>query len=271
MDDGAGSPMSTRAGGDRLRRFEGRTVLVTGGGRGIGRAIALGFAAEGGRVHVLGRTEADLDETSNRAHSAGDIVEPHVVDVRNEADVGECVDSIIKADEGIDVLVNSAGVLVIEPSATAATTRLRDVLETNLVGTFVTCTAVGRSMLERGHGRIVNIASLLSFTAFPQRAAYAASKGGVLQLTRVLALEWAPHGVNVNALVPGMIQGEAVHPAVADGLLSTDQILSRIPAARHGTPADVVGPALFLASEDAAYVTGHALVVDGGWLVNGYV
>ncbi|MBS2533109.1 SDR family oxidoreductase [Catenulispora sp. NF23] len=255
----------------RLRRFEGRHVLVTGGGRGIGRVIALAFAAEGATVTVASRTADQIAAVAAELAGTGAKALAVTCDVGVETDVTRLIDTAQQARGPVEILVNCAGTFSLGPSTSFATAQVRELLDTNVLGTFLVTRGVAPGMIERGYGKVVNFASLLSFTAFPQRAAYAASKGGVLQLTRAFALEWARHGINVNAVAPGMIQIETPHPAVAAGTLSEDRIVGRIPAARRGRPADVAGPVLFLCSEDAAYIHGHTLAVDGGWLVNGYV
>ncbi|MFD8796314.1 SDR family NAD(P)-dependent oxidoreductase, partial [Streptomyces vinaceus] len=168
---------------------------------------------------------------------------------------------------GVDVLVNAAGLFDLGPTTGFSVDAARGLLDTNVIGTFLTCKVFGGRLLEQGHGKVVNFCSLLSYTAFPERAMYAASKGGVLQLTRSLGVEWAARGVNVNAVAPGMIRIETPHPAA----LAEDAIVGRIPARRRGRPQDIVGPVLFLASPEADYINGQTLVVDGGWLSYGYL
>ncbi|MEV0129715.1 SDR family oxidoreductase [Dactylosporangium sp. NPDC050688] len=254
------------------QRFAGRHVVVTGGGRGIGRAVALAFAREGARLTIASRTAVQLHQVAGEVQAGGS-PRPLCVplDISRAEQVRAGVDEIVRRNGPVDVLVNCAGVFAMGPSESIDEAELRTVLDTNTVGTMLMCQAVGRSMLDRGSGRIVNFASLLSFTAFPGRAAYAASKGAVLQLTRVLGVEWAGRGVTVNAVAPGMIQIETPHPALAEGDLRGNEFLRRIPIGRRGRPDDITGPVLFLASDEAAYVTGQTLVVDGGWLSYGYL
>jgi 2-dehydro-3-deoxy-D-gluconate 5-dehydrogenase len=246
-------------------------VLVTGGGRGLGRAVALAFADEGARVAVVSRTRSQVEAVAAEIASLGARGLALTGDVSQERQVGELVARVLQDADRIDVLVNCAGSFQMGPSSAFAVGDLRRLLDGNLVGTFLMCREVGRHMLERGQGKIVNVASLLSYTAFPERAGYAASKGGVLALTRVLGVEWAARGVNVNAVAPGMIRVETPHPGVAAGALGEDDIVRRTPAGRRGRPADVVGPVLFLASPDADFIVGQSLVVDGGWLSYGYL
>ncbi|MER6433774.1 SDR family oxidoreductase [Streptomyces sp900105245] len=251
-----------------MARFFGKRVLVVGGGRGIGRHLARAFASEGAQVAVASRTAAQVLDTADSLAGKGVGIP---CDVRRAADVEMLRDRVVAAFGGLDILVNAAGVFAFGPTTSFDEAAARDIIETNVMGTYASCRAFGPLMLSQGHGKIVNFASLLSFTSFPQRAAYGASKAAVRQLTQSLAVEWAPHGVQVNAVAPGMIEIETPHPAIAAGQLHGDQIARRVPAGRRGRPDDVVGPVLFLASPDADYVCGQTLVVDGGWLSYGYL
>ncbi|MGY1456422.1 SDR family NAD(P)-dependent oxidoreductase [Streptomyces sp. SS8] len=254
------------------RRFEGARVVVTGGGRGIGREVALAFAREGaGSVAVAARTSAQIDAVRGELRSLGADAHAYTLDVGDEDASRAVVDELLADLGGVDILVNAAGVFDLGETTGFDAQRTRRLLDTNAVGTMTMSRLVAPSMIAEGRGKIVNFTSLLSHTAFPGRAAYSASKAAVLGLTRSLALEWAGHGINVNAVTPGMIQIETPHPAIESGQLAHDDIVGRIPAGRRGSPQDVVGAVLFLAGPDSDYVHGHALVVDGGWLVNGYV
>lgn len=242
-------------------------VVVTGGGRGIGRAVALGFAAEGASVAVLARTGSQVESVAGEIEELGSRSMALAVDVADEAALCEAAERVVEGFGGVDVLVNAAGVFDLGPTTGFPAESARALLETNVMGTFLACKIFGRHLLDQGHGKIVNFCSLLSYTAFPERALYAASKGGVLQLTRSLGVEWAARNVNVNAVAPGMIRIETPHPAALD----EDAIVGRIPSGRRGRPADIVGPVLFLASPAADYMNGQTLVVDGGWLSYGYL
>ena len=252
-------------------RFTGQTVLVSGGGRGIGRAVALAFAREGARVAVASRTTAQVDRVAAELRDEGAEAVALTCDVSSAAQVRATVRAMTDRWGPVDALVNCAGVFSMGPSESTDEADSRELFDTNALGTLLMCQEFGRAMLEQNQGRIINFASLLSFTAFPQRAAYAASKGAVLQMTRVLGVEWASRGVRVNAVAPGMIRIETPHPAVAAGSLAEDEIVQRIPMGRRGRPEDITGAVLFLASDDAAYITGQTLVVDGGWLSYGYL
>ncbi|MEV0455848.1 SDR family NAD(P)-dependent oxidoreductase [Catellatospora methionotrophica] len=253
------------------RRFDGSRVLVTGGGRGIGRVVALAFAAEGARVAVASRTATELDRVAAEIGEVGAAAMTVPCDVSDPDHARAAVVAVTEGFGGLDILINCAGIFRMGESEHTEVTTTRDLLAVNALGTMLMCQEAGRHMLSAGGGRIVNFASLLSFTAFPARAAYAASKGAVLQLTRVLGVEWAGRGVTVNAIAPGMIAAETPHPAVGAGSLAEDAIVRRIPMGRRGRPEDISGPVLFLCSSAADYITGQALVVDGGWLSYGYV
>lgn len=252
-------------------RFSGKASLVTGGGRGLGKAVASALAAEGADVAVLSRTELELEAVAQEIHEHGGRALAITGDVRHPPDAERAVEATLSCFGRIDILINCAGVFNVSSSLETEIEEWQSILDTNLTGTFRFCQAAGRVMSKHGGGKIVNFGSLLSFIAFPGRAAYAASKAGVVQLTRVLGIEWIRQGVNVNAVVPGMIRIETRHPLVERGELTEERITARIPAGRRGEPRDIVGPTLFLASPAADYIVGQTLVVDGGWLANGYV
>jgi 2-dehydro-3-deoxy-D-gluconate 5-dehydrogenase len=253
------------------RRFAGARVVVIGGGRGIGRQIALAFAAEGATVAVASRTADQVASTAAALSGLGGAVLGIPCDVREATQIDELRDEVVDTFGGVDVLVNAAGVFAMGPTTEFNEETAREIMDINIMGTFLSCRSFGSVMLPQGHGKVINFGSLLSFTGFPQRAVYAASKGAVLQFTRSLAIEWAPHGLQVNAVAPGMIEIETPHPAISAGQLNGEQIVERIPAGRRGLPQDIVGPVLFLASRDADYMCGQTLVVDGGWLSYGYL
>lgn len=252
-------------------RFVGTAALVTGGGRGLGRAVALALAQRGCAVTVFARTASEVQQTAEELRRVGPFGDFVVGDITVVQDVEHAVERAVSATGRLDVLINAAGGFVTAPSMAGDLSAFRDMLEQNLVGAYIACAAAGRRMRETGGGRIVNFGSLLSFTAFPERAGYAASKAGVVQMTRVLGVEWAPFKIAVNCIVPGMIAIETPHPMIEQGRLDERQLLARIPAGRRGSPQDIVGPVLFLASRDADYMIGQSLVVDGGWLSYGYV
>jgi NAD(P)-dependent dehydrogenase (short-subunit alcohol dehydrogenase family) len=233
--------------------------------------VALALAQRGCATSIFARTASELKAVAEEANATGGDCRVIVGDITIEADVERAV-ALAAGDAGrLDILINAAGGFVAEPSIDASPSTMRQMLEKNLVGAYSVCIMAARRMREAGGGRIVNFGSLLSFTAFPDRAAYAASKAGLVQMTRVLGVEWAPFKVAVNCIIPGMIAIETPHPVVQSGRLTEEQLLARIPAGRRGRPEDIVGAVLFLASHEADYMVGQSLIIDGGWLSYGYI
>ena len=244
------------------RRFEGRTVLVTGGSRGLGRAMAVAFAAEGAHL-ILGYLARDKDaaESLAQVRAAGGDGSAIPFDVSKRAEVDEAVLAIVRERGRVDVLVNNAGIARDELFPLMDQQSWDEVIATNLGGLFHCARAVVRPMMSAGGGAIVNVGAVSALRASPGQVNYAASKGGLLAFTRALGAELAPRGIRVNAVIPG---------AIASGLASrldrriAERIRGNIPLGRFGTAEEVARAVLFLASEDAAYIVGHALVVDGG-------
>ena len=238
----------------------GRRALVTGGGGGIGRGLARALVEAGASVAVLGRS-VSADEAA--AELGGIAVR---ADLADREDLRRGFAEAVARLGGIDILVSSHG---IGRAADAVDHDLADwdeVIEVNLTATFELCRLAGRIMLEQESGKIVNIASVLSFQGGLRVSSYAASKGGVSQLTMALANEWAPHGVNVNAIAPGYVKTALNERIWRDDPERTEQITVRIPAGRWGEPADIGGAVVFLSSAASDYVHGVTLPVDGGWL-----
>jgi NAD(P)-dependent dehydrogenase (short-subunit alcohol dehydrogenase family) len=251
-------------------RLVGRVAMVTGAGRGIGRGLALGFAREGADLVLVSRTAAELEGLAEEIRALGREALVTTADVREQAAVEQVVAATISHYGRLDTLVNSAGIPMVSPTTELRLEDWQRAIDINLTGSFLCCQAAGREMILQGRGSIINIGSLHSFQGIPMRAAYAASKGGVLQLTRSLAVEWAPLGVRVNCISPGWIRTPLQDQLVAAGKLDRTPIIARTPARRIGEVQDLVGPAVFLASDESAFVVGAQLVVDGGWGVYGY-
>ena len=242
----------------------GRVALVTGASRGLGAAIAAGLAEAGADVAVHGNTRSP-EETCERVRAAGRKALALVGDMAGPAVPDRLVRETLERLGGLDILVNNAGTIRRAPAAETSDEDWLAVIDVNLHGVFRASRAAGRHMLEQGRGKIVNIASLLSFQGGITVPAYAAAKGAVAQLTKALANEWAGRGVNVNAIAPGYVRTDNTEALQKDAVRNR-QILERIPAGRWGEPLDVVGPAVFLCSPASDYVHGHVLVVDGGWM-----
>lgn len=240
-----------------------RRALITGAGRGIGRAVALGFAEAGADLVLLSERD-DLDPVAEQATALGVSVDCARVDLMDAAARTAHIDRLLDRHP-VDILVNNAGQIRRAPAEEFPDQDWYEVIELNLHAAFDLSRAFGNRMLARGRGKIVNIASMLSFQGGMFVPSYTASKHALVGLTRALANEWAGRGVNVNAVAPGYIS-TAVTAALREDQLRSTEILTRIPAGRWGTPEDIVGAAVFLASASADYIHGHVLAVDGGWL-----
>ncbi len=243
--------------------LDGRCAVVTGAGRGLGQAVALGLAEAGADLVLVGRPGSQTS-TRELLSDLGRGVEVIDLDLGN-AEAVERVGAQVAADRQVDVLVNNAGIIDRQDSVAVTRGSWNHVLDVNLTGLFLLTQQVGRPMLERGHGKIVNIASLLSFQGGFRVAAYAASKHGVAGVTKALANEWGPRGVQVNAIAPGYMATDNT-TALREDPDRARAILERIPAGRWGTAEDIAGAAVFLSSAASDYVNGQVLAVDGGWM-----
>jgi 2-deoxy-D-gluconate 3-dehydrogenase len=241
----------------------GRVAIVTGANTGIGQGIAVALAEAGADVALVGRSPAE--ETERKVAALGRRALQIRADLSTIAPVQDVVDRTLAGLGGLDILVNNAGTIRRADAIDFSEEDWDTVIDTNLKSVFFLCQAVGRHMIARGRGKIVNIASMLSFQGGIRVPSYTASKSGVAGLTKLLANEWAAKGVNVNAIAPGYIATNNTAALQADETRNR-QILERIPAARWGDPADLAGAAVFLASDASNYVNGHILAVDGGWL-----
>ncbi len=246
----------------------GRTALVTGGSRGLGRAIAVALAHAGADVAVASRTPAGVESVLDEIRSAGRraiAVEMDVSDVQQVEDGGTHVVDELGA---LDVLVNNAGGGAgLTPAEELSPTDFQRVIDVNLTGTFVACRAAFPAMRARGFGRIVNVSSQAGIVALPGEAAYCAAKAAVSHLTRCLAVEWGTHAINVNAVAPTFIRTPGTEPALSDAAFRAD-VEERIAALhRIGEPVDVSGAVVFLCSPAASLITGETLVIDGGWTI----
>ncbi len=248
-----------------LFSLENKVAVVTGASRGLGRAMALGLAGAGADIIAVASSSenaaasvAEIEALGRRAVGIGCRQDDHA-EVRRAVD--ECIDTF----GHVDILVNNAGTIRRAPAEDFSDEDWSAVIDTNLYGVFQFCRGIGKHMLERGHGKIINIASLLSFSGGITVPAYAASKGGVMQLTKALANEWASKGLHVNAIAPGYFATDNTAALQADEIRNTS-ILARIPTGRWGDPEDLQGAVGFMASPASDYVNGHILTVDGGWM-----
>jgi len=249
---------------DYFSDLQNKTVIVTGGSKGIGKNIALSFAELEANVIIMGRNEKDLNQTLSELNEFPGKNQAMQVDVNDIAYVREVVDTIVHEYGSIDILVNNAGVNIAKPALEVTEQDWDQVLDTNLKATFFFSQAVGQHMIEQKSGRIINIASQMSFVGYIKRAAYCSSKGGVLQLTKALAVEWAPYHINVNAVAPTFVETEFTAKMFEDEEFKKD-VQSRILFNELPKPKDISGAVLYLASNMANFVTGETIKVDGGW------
>jgi NAD(P)-dependent dehydrogenase (short-subunit alcohol dehydrogenase family) len=246
----------------------GRTAVVLGGTTGIGRALVDGLVQAGADVVASARRQPEVEATAAAIEAAGKKTLRQTCDVGDKATIQKLHDEVLKAFGKVDILINCAGRTKRTPSLEVSEEEFSGIVDTNLTGTLRACQVFGRSMIERGYGRIVNIASLSSFVALYEVAAYAASKAAVASLTKSLAIEWAKHGVNVNAIAPGVFR-TALNQKLLDETQRGQEFKLRTPMGRFGKVEELAGAALFLSSEAASFVTGEILVVDGGFLASG--
>jgi len=246
-----------------MSQLDSKIVLVTGGGRGLGRAIALAFAQAGADVAVASRTRPQLDEVVKEIRSRNRRGVGIEVDVTDSTSVARMVETARKEFGRIDILVNSAGVGWISRVADTEDDMWKLIIETNLTGTFYSCRDVVRLMIEQKSGSIINIASVAGVKGPPGMGAYAASKGGVIALTRVLALENTRHNIRVNAIAPGYFRTD-MNAAALDDPVMGPKIVGRIPMRRVGRPEEIGPLAVYLASDQASFVTGEVYFISGG-------
>lgn len=245
-----------------------KTAVVIGGTSGIGLALAKGLAHAGANVVATGRRADLVQSVAAEIKAMGRKTLAPTCDVTDRASVQGLLQTVCEEFGGVDVLVNAAGFTKRTPTVDVPESEWDSILETNLNGTLRACQVFGRHMIERKQGRIINIASLTSFVSMHEVAAYSASKAGVASLTKTLAIEWSRYGICVNAIAPGVFRTD-LNAALLDGTARGKELLMRTPMQRFGKVEELIGAAIFLASDAASFVTGHLLIVDGGFLASG--
>jgi NAD(P)-dependent dehydrogenase (short-subunit alcohol dehydrogenase family) len=246
-------------------RLEGKSALITGGSKGLGRAIADALAGAGANVCLISRHLKEAQAAADQIQAAtGQRATALEADVSDSDQVNAMVERAVASLGHLDILINNAGTNVRNNIVDYTDEDWQRVLHTNLSSAFYCCRAVGPHLIERGWGRVVNLASIMALTSLPGRVAYASTKAGLIGMTKTLALEWAPHGITVNALCPGPFATEMNLPLLENPEIR-EQWTSRIPLGRWGNVEEVGAAALYLCSEPAAFVTGHTLYIDGGW------
>lgn len=243
----------------------GKTAVVTGAGRGLGAAVALGLAEAGADVALV-TNSTPADKTADAVRALGRKAITIQADVSDRAKLAGIIDRTVNELGRIDILVNNAGIIRRTPAAEHSYEDWQAVIDVNLNSVFVLSQLAGKHMIEQGSGKIINIASMLSYQGGINVPGYTSSKHAVAGLTKALASEWASKGLQVNAIAPGYMSTDNTEALREDPVRST-QILQRIPAGRWGSSEDLIGPAVFLASSASDYMNGHILAVDGGWLV----
>lgn len=247
-------------------RLQEKVAIITGGGTGIGRGIALGFSKEGAKVVVCGRRIEPLEEIIAQIKQSGGQGLAIQADVSSFEQVSTMVKKTIETFSGVDVLVNNAGVYLPGDAASLAEEEWNKLMNIDLKGVWLCSKAVLPKMLEKEKGKIINISSIAGFIAFEQSLAYCTAKGGIINLTRQMALDYASRGINVNAIAPGVIESEMTKPYLSDEK-EKESLLAKTPIGRIGKPEDIAYAAVYLASSESNFVTGQILVVDGGWTI----
>lgn len=245
--------------------LKGKVALVTGGGRGIGKAVAIALAENGADVIIASRKDSDLKATEKIIREKGGTCYTISADISKVDEIYALVEKAYDYRGKLDILVNSAGINIPKLSVEVSEEEWDQIMDTNLKGTFFCCQAVGKKMIPNNYGKIINITSQMAFVGYYKRSPYAASKGGVTQLAKVLAVEWAPYQINVNCVAPTFLETPFTEKMFLDKAFH-DDVLSRIPLNRLGKAEDVVGAVLYLASDAANLVTGSTVMVDGGWV-----
>ena len=249
---------------DYFSELRGKKVLVTGGSKGLGLDIALAFAGLGAKVVITGRQESALEEAVSRLKELQSDSSYITADMKDVASVRRMVDEATERMGGLDVLVNNAGVNIPKPAEEVTEEDWDQIIDTNLKGLFFCSQQAGKYMIPNKSGKIINIVSQMAFVGYYNRTAYCSSKGGAVQLTKALAVEWAKHHIKVNAVAPTFVETEMTKTMFENRDFYED-VMNRIPLGELARPADITGAVLFLASDMGNFITGETIKVDGGW------
>lgn len=248
-------------------KLKGKVAVITGSGRGIGAAIAKEFAKHGAKVVLTSRHLSECKTIEKEIKKAGGEALSIACDVSKKKDVDKLMAQTVKKYKKVDILVNNAGVVVQKPFTQMTEKDWDFVLDVNLKGVFLCSSAAAKQMLKKKYGKIISVASIAGKVGFANTSAYCASKAGIVNLTRELSLELSPNNINVNAIAPGVIE-TAMTKDMLKSKAMKKQFMMQTPIGRVGKPEDIAHAALYLASDDASFVTGHTLVVDGGWIAS---
>lgn len=257
--------------GDRLDinqifHLNGKVAIITGASKGIGKDLAKTLAQAGAHIAIVARNKEQLEEAAHEIERIGVNVLPVPFDLTKVEDTAQMMDGIYKHFGKLDILINNAGINVAKPAEELTPQDWDKVLDINLKSVFFTSQAAGKYMINQKKGKIINMSSQMAFVGYYKRAAYSSSKGGITQLTKALAIEWAPHQINVNAIAPTFIETPMTKPMFADEAFRRE-VLGRIPLGRLAKSEDLFGGVLYLASRSSDMMTGQTLVIDGGWTV----
>jgi NAD(P)-dependent dehydrogenase (short-subunit alcohol dehydrogenase family) len=252
----------------KLFNLEGKTAIIVGGSKGLGKGMATALASAGANIVIASRSQNALDKVSKEINKiTGVKILPIVFNVTEKGDIIKLVKKTVVSFNRIDILVNSAGMNIRKPAEEVTEEDWDNLMDVQLKGVFFTCQEVGKVMIRQKKGKIINIASLTSKLGLPNMIAYCSAKGGIVQMTKALATEWAKYNINVNAIGPGYYKTEQTK-ALFDDKEKLEGLLKRIPFGRTGLPEDLAGAIIFLASEGSNYLTGQTIYVDGGWLAS---
>lgn len=247
--------------------LKGMVAVVTGASRGIGRAVCFALAQHGSDIVGCARDMTSLSQTMDEVKKLGRRALGVRVDLKRHGDVKTMVERAITEYGKIDILVNNAGVVLLKPLIESSEEEWTGVINTNLIGTFYCCKEVGKQMIKRKYGKVINMSSMRGFIGAANETSYCASKGAIIQLTKALALEWAKFNINVNAVAPGYIHTDMAAQAYDKSKELKEKILNVIPLKRMGRPEEVAALVVYLASKAADFITGETVVIDGGQII----